>query len=166
MAQETIFQHFIFQQFILPFVLVFTIVFAILEKTKLLGDDKKQLDAIVAFVIGLIFVTAVFPKIVVGNLILFLTVALIVMFVILLLWGFVFGEIKEGFTPPDWMKWTLGILIGLAVIVALVAAVGLQSGLIDFLFKQEWSSAFWTNFLFVVVIVIALALLLKAKKAS
>ena len=68
---ETIFQHFIFQEFILPFLLVFTIVFAVLEKTKLLGDGKKQLDAIVAFVVGLIFVTAVFPKAVLGNLILY-----------------------------------------------------------------------------------------------
>ncbi|GAH78833.1 unnamed protein product, partial [marine sediment metagenome] len=116
MASETIFQSNIVQQFILPFVLVFTLVFAILEKTKLFGEDKKQLNAIIALVIGLIFVTAVFPTVVVTNkLILFLTIALVIVFVVLLLWGFVFGEIKEGFKPADWMKWVLGILIGLAV---------------------------------------------------
>lgn len=164
MASETIFQSNIFQQFILPFVLVFTLIFGVLEKTKLLGEGKKQLNAIIALVVGLIFVTAIFPKVVVGNLILFLTIALVVMFVILLLWGFVFGEIKEGFTPPDWMKWTLGILIGLAVIIAIIWAVGgSQSGIIDFLFKQDWSNTFWTNFAFVIVIVIALVLILKNK---
>ena len=36
----------------LPFVLVFTLVFAILQKTKLLGDNAKQANAIIALVIG------------------------------------------------------------------------------------------------------------------
>jgi hypothetical protein len=48
MAGETIFQNFIIKDFILPFVFMFVLVFAILEKTKILGDGKKQLDAIVA----------------------------------------------------------------------------------------------------------------------
>ncbi len=45
---------------VLPFLLVFTIVFAILEKTKILGVEdgkpKKNLDSMVAFVIGLLVV--------------------------------------------------------------------------------------------------------------
>lgn len=164
---ETIFQHFIFQDFILPFLLVFTIVFAILEKTKLLGEGKKQLDAIVAFVVGLIFVTAVFPKTVVANLILFLTVSLIVVFVILLLWGFLFGEIKEGFKPTNWMKWVLGILIGIGVIFAVIWAVGLPTGVTSWFSKLNWSSPFWINFSFIIVIAVALALVLrKVKKPS
>ena len=71
MAAETILQSTIVSKFILPFLLVFFIVFAILEKTKLLGDGQKQLNALLAFVIGLIFTGAVFPKEVVGNLVLF-----------------------------------------------------------------------------------------------
>ena len=91
MVEETFLQHWVFTQFALPFLLVFFIVFAILQKTKVLGDDKKQLDALVAFIIALIFVGAIFPKLVVANLILFLTVAIIVVFVGLLIWGFVSG---------------------------------------------------------------------------
>ncbi len=72
------------------------IVFAVLEKTKVLGDDKKQLNALLAFVIGLIFVGAVFPKLIVANMILFLTVALVIVFVVLLLWGFVYSG-EKGF---------------------------------------------------------------------
>jgi|SRR3989344_5869788 len=45
---------------ILPFLLVFTLIFAILEKTKVLGQEdgrsKKNLNAIIAFVIGLLVV--------------------------------------------------------------------------------------------------------------
>lgn len=162
---ETIFQYPIFQEFILPFLLVFTIIFAILEKTKLLGEGKKQLDAIVAFVVSLIFVTAIFPKAVVSNLILFLTISIIIVFVILLLWGFVFGEIKEGFKPANWMKWTLGIVIAVAVMFAVMWSVGLPAGVTDLFSKLNWSSPFLMNFVFIIVIAVALALVLR-KKAS
>jgi len=50
-----------FYDFILPFLLVFTIVFAILEKTKILGVDKdneskRNINAVIALVLGLLIV--------------------------------------------------------------------------------------------------------------
>jgi len=165
MAEETILQHWIFTRFAFPFLLMFFIVFAVLEKTKLLGEDKKQLNALISFVVGLIFVSAVYPTLVVSNLILFLTVALVVVFIALLLWGFVFGE-KEEFKIKGWMKWVLGVLIGIAVVVAVLWATGVQNKVIGLLFNQTWSSAFWTNALFVVVIAIALALVIGKSKSS
>ena len=166
MALETILQHEIFTKFILPFLLIFVIVFAILEKTKLLGDDKKQLSAIIAFVIGLIFVSVAYPKIVVSNMILFLTVALVVVFVVLLLWGFVTGaSLKENILKKE-IKWVVGIVIVLAVIIAVFWAMGIENDIFDFLFKQSWSNSFWTNFLFIAVIAAALALILKKKASS
>lgn len=162
MAGETIFQYWLVTQFILPFLLVWTIVFAILEKTKLFGDDKKQLNAIIAFVIGLIFVGAVFPKLVVSNLILFLTVAIVVMFVALLLWGFIAGqELKTDILKNKGLKWVVGIAVVISVIIALLWASGIEGNVIDFLFNQTWSSTLWTNLAFVAVIAIALAIVLK-----
>ncbi|MBW2995757.1 hypothetical protein KY332_00490 [Candidatus Woesearchaeota archaeon] len=38
---------------LLPFLLIFTIVFAVLQKSKILGEDKKNFNVIVALVIGL-----------------------------------------------------------------------------------------------------------------
>ena len=166
MVEETIFQHWIFTRFALPFLLVFFIVFAVLEKTKLLGDDKKQLNALLAFVVGLVFVGAVYPTEVVGNLILFLTVALVVVFVVLLLWGFVFGSFKkdEGFVPEKWMKWILGIIIGIAVVVAVLWATGAEQKAVDLLFDQDWSGTFWGNAAFIVAVAVALALVLRKSK--
>ena len=159
----TIFQHFIFKEFILPFLLIFTIVFAILEKTKILGDGKKQLDAIVAFVIGLIFVSVAYPKSVVNNLILFLTVALVIVFIVLMLWGFVSqGEIK--ILENKTLKWILGIAVILVVIIAVIWATGMSVGFLDLLFKQTWSKTFWTNVFFIAVVAFALALVLKKSK--
>ena len=162
MEVETIFQHEILTKFAYPFLLIFFIVFAILEKTKVLGEDKKQLNALIAFVLGLIFLSAVQPKMIVGNLILFLTVALVVMFVALLLWGFVSGgELKTDFLSNKTVKWVVGIGVMIAVVIAVFWAAGIDSGVIDLLFKQSWSNALWTNIAFVVVIAIALALVLK-----
>ncbi|OGI12743.1 hypothetical protein A3K64_00700 [Candidatus Micrarchaeota archaeon RBG_16_36_9] len=162
MAEETTFlQNWIFTKFLFPFLLVFFLVFAILEKTKLFGDGKKQLNALIAFVIGLIFVGAVYPKLVVENMILFLTVAMVIVFVVLLLWGFVFGEIKEGFKPADWMKWILGIAIGVGVVVAVIYATGINTKIGTFFANQ---SQIWTNIAFVVVIAVALALILLTKE--
>ena len=53
---ETIFTSNLVVETILPFLLIFTIVFAILEKSKILGDGKRQIDAIVALAIGLLFI--------------------------------------------------------------------------------------------------------------
>ena len=163
---ETILQHPILTNFVYPFLIVFLIVFAILDKTKLLGEEKKQLNALLAFVIGLIFVSAVYPKIVVSNLILFLSVALVVMFVVLLLWGFIFA--KEGggvvFTQP--MKWSLFAVVTVSAIIGILWSFGVTGKVYDFFFNQSWSSDFWTNLIFIVLIGIALGFVIKGTKSS
>ena len=166
MATDTIFQSWIFKDYILPFLLIFALVFAILEKTKILGEDKKQVNAIIAFVIGMIFVSVLYPKEVVGNLILFLTVAIVVVFVFLLLYGFVVADKKEGFKLEGWLKWTFAGIIGVAVIIAVVWATGDPFGIIDWLFNQPQRGTFWTNALFIAVVVVALALVIKSTKDS
>ena len=159
---ETILQHWIFTRFAFPFLLVFFVVFAILEKTKILGD-KKQINALIAFIIGLIFVSVVFPVDVVTNMILFLTVALITMFVALIIWGFVkgIGGEKVQIIESKAVKIILGIVITIAVIVAILWATGFYTPIYDWLFKQDWSGSFWTNLLFIVVIAVTIALVLK-----
>ncbi len=166
MAAETFLQNPIFSQYLLPFLLVFFIVFAILEKTKIFGEGKKQINALISVVIGLIFVGAIFPKIIVGNLVLFLTVALVAVFVILLIWGFIFGDIKEGFKPEKWMKWILGGLVGIAFIIALVWATGWWDNLKNFLSGGTLGSTIITNAVFLIVIAVALALVLMKTKGG
>ena len=162
---STILQSWVVSKFILPFLLVFFIVFAILERTKLFGDGKKQLNALTAAVISLIFVGAVYPKIVVENLILFFAVAMIALFVILLLWGFIFGDAKEGFKLEAWMKYLLGFGILVAFIFGLIWATDWWGNIINF-FKSSLGQSITTNAIFVFIIVVALAAVLagKAKK--
>jgi hypothetical protein len=159
---ENILQSELLTSFVYPFLLVFFIVFAILEKTKAFGDDKRQLNAFTAFVIGLIFVTAVSPKMIVGNLILFLSVGLVIVFVILLLWGFATGG--DAKFDSKGMKIGAGIVIILAVIIAMFLITGVWDDIWDTLFKQGWSSDLWTNIIFVILIAGALAAVLAGGK--
>ncbi|MEM3091231.1 MAG: hypothetical protein QXX55_02010 [Candidatus Pacearchaeota archaeon] len=166
---ETFLQNEIFSKFILPFLFVFFLVFGVLEKSKLFGSEKKQLNALIAFVIGLIFVAAVSWAQIASNLILFLTIALITMFVGLLLWGFISGE--EGFKfsdAPKGLKYFIGIVILIIVLIALVWALGLSGtfflNIYNFLFGSSWSKNFWTNALFIAVIIIALVLIIGKEK--
>jgi hypothetical protein len=162
---ETIFQNLVFQEFILPFLLIFAISFAILEKTKVLGEDKKTVNAIVSFVLGLVFVTAVFPKAVITNLVLFLSVALIVVFVVMLLWGFI-TEGDAQFKVTKGMKWFLIFGVGAGLLFLLIWTLKVQTGFFDWIPERDWTGPFWTNLLFVIVIAVALALVLKNPVSS
>ncbi len=164
----TILQHPILTDFLYPFVLMFFIVFAILEKTNVLGD-KHQLNAFLSLVIGLIFVSAVFPRIMVTNLILFLVVGLVIIFVGLMLWGFVSGK---GTIDNKGMKIFLAILIFIAIILAVIGISGFGGGIesfftkiFNFLFNSGWSGSLWTNLIIIVLIVgaVLVAISVKAK---
>jgi hypothetical protein len=160
---ETILQNWIVTQFILPFALIFFILFGILEKTKVFGEDKKQLHALISLVVGLVFVGAVFPKTVVENLTLFLTIAIVVVFIALLLWGFIVGETPK--VPGKLQGFVAGVVI-IAVAIALLWALGVQGTFFDFLFRSSWSADFWTNAAFIIVVIAAIALVVGGSKKS
>ncbi len=165
MAEEiTFLQNWIFSKFLLPFLLIFFIVFAILEKTKLLGEDKKQINALISFVIGLIFVGAVYPKLVVGNLILFLTVAIVCVFVALLLWGFIFGEVKDSKLHKG-LKLGLGLVASIAFIWAIFWATGWGENVTNlFSGGSGLGQTILVNGVFLLVIAVSLALVLLGSK--
>jgi hypothetical protein len=168
MAIDTIFQATILTNFIYPFLLLFFLLFAILEKTKLLGSENtRQLNALISVIISLIFVGAVFPKIVVGNLVLFLAVGVVVIFVIMLLWGFVAGKDKIDLGKTGKV---IAVLIILGVILVILGSIGfgpvgeVVNKIGKFMFNSGWSSSFWTNALFVIIVAVALAIVLKSQK--
>ncbi len=159
-----ILQHEILTQFVYPFLLIFFIVFAILEKSKMFGEDKKQINAFIAFVIGLIFVGAVAPKLIVNNLVLFLSVAIVIVFVILLIWAFITGG--DAKFENKAIKIIAGILIIIAVVIMIFMVTGIFDTVTDTLFRSSWSSDLWTNVVFIVILVVALAAVLASAKSK
>ncbi len=166
----TILQSALLTDFLYPFLLVFFILFAVLEKTNIFGSDKKQLNAAISLVVGLIFVGAVFPKIIAQNMVLFMSVGLVIIFVGLVLWGFITGEV-----PKPGAKWNrfYAILLSISIVTAVLWVSGLGGGVFlgiqavfAFLFGSNWSGTFWTNVLFVGLIAIAVVVVLKGKAVA
>ncbi|MCX6749940.1 MAG: hypothetical protein NTZ83_00615, partial [Candidatus Pacearchaeota archaeon] len=132
------------------------------------GEGRKQINALISFVIAFIFVSAVFPKEMVNNLMLFLTIAIAIVFVVLVLWGFITGEEGLKFSGfPNGLKWAIGIFIILVVAIAVLWAAGVNIGsFLDNLFHRSWSNTFWTNFVFIVLVVAALVIVLTTGKGK
>ncbi len=161
-----ILQHEALTGFVYPFLLIFFIVFAILEKTKALGSENKQVNAFVSFVIGLIFVAAVNPKLIVTDLVLFLSVAVVIVFVVLLIWGFVTGSEAKFGEGSKALKVVIAVIIIIAVIIFLFMSTGISKEVYDWLFKSSWSNDVWTNIIFVVIIAAAIAVVLGSKSSG
>jgi hypothetical protein len=118
----------------LPFLLIFTIVFAILQKTKILGEEKKNFNAVVALVLALTFiiphVTGRYPSnydpvnIINGFLpgVSLLIVAIVMLFVLIGLWG---GDAKWVGGSPSAM---IAILAAIAIVWIFGASAGWWTG--------------------------------------
>ena len=109
-------------QVMLPFLLIFVIVFAILQKTRILGENKKNLNVVVAMVVGLLavvpHVTGKFapesdPVLIINNSLPSVSIVLVAVVFLLILIG-VFGQdvVMLGMTAPGWI-----ILISLVIIL-------------------------------------------------
>lgn len=165
MASAIFLQNTIFTAFILPFFLVWLIAFAILQKTKLLGSEAGQLNAFISLVIGFIFIAAFNYSSVVNNLVLFLAISLVIIFVTMLIWGFVSGEGGFSLGEHKGLRNILLVALIIAVIIGVIWAFGIplsgsNGSVTNLLFNQVWSQPFWTNLIFVVLIGIALALVI------
>ncbi|MEM4259179.1 MAG: hypothetical protein QXS38_00230 [Candidatus Pacearchaeota archaeon] len=138
---------------LLPFLLVFAIVYAVLQKSEVLGKGKKQTDAIVALVVGLLVVAVGSVTNIITNLVPILAVGLVVLFIFFLLWGIAF---KEGaFEVSKSVQW---VIAGIAAIVV-VAAVLHYSGGLDYLTNlvSGGGSSLLTNIVFIVLVIVAVA---------
>jgi hypothetical protein len=144
-----IFEHVFFKEMLLPFLLVFVVVFAILQKSKILGDGKAQIDAMVAFVIGLITITFAYQTGVIVKLMGWLALGVAVILVFLILYGFVAGDLSKA---PDWMKITFGILAGLFTVGVVVYVTGLGD-VVKGWFNDFGSEGFFMNAIFVLLVI-------------
>ncbi|MBD3252586.1 hypothetical protein GF386_02555 [Candidatus Pacearchaeota archaeon] len=151
-----------FIEYLLPFILVFTLIFAILEKTQLLGEDKRRVNAIIGLVIGLILIASPANAIVV-QLMPFLAVAAVILFVFMLLYGFVVGK-TEGDVLGKWWKVVFGALLAIALVMVLLIITGWWDFVYDFMFNTSTGTQVWVNGLLVIVIAGAIVAVLFGKK--
>ncbi len=132
---------------LLPFLLIFVIIYAILQKTKILGEGRKNLNTIVALVVGLLVViphvTGRFPAnadpvIIINDALPQVSIVLVAVIFLLILIG-VFGQdyVMLGVTMPGWIT-----LISLIVIILIF---GGSAGWWDAGFGQTLEDFFGTE---------------------
>ena len=138
-----------FTEVLLPFLLVFVVTFAILQKSKILGDGKAQIDAIVALVIGLILIGVPQPRNIIIGIMPWMAVGVAVLMVFLIMYGFVAGDLSKA---PKWLKVTFGSLAGLFTIIVVLGVSGLGNVLLDWV-SGAGNSTLWMNALMVIILV-------------
>ena len=147
---QTILSHPVFVETILPFLLVFTIVFAVLQKSKILGEGKRQIDAIVSLVIGLLVISFAQATGIIIQLIPFLAVSLVVLLVFMLLVGS-FGKSGDDLLPKG-LKTGLMVAALMAVAIAVLIITKAWQYIYDLIFIGGDSTLF-VNVIFVVIII-------------
>ncbi|MCK4649747.1 hypothetical protein KAT36_00805 [Candidatus Pacearchaeota archaeon] len=148
-----IFDNPFFTEMLLPFLLVFVVVFAILQKSKILGEGKAQVDAMVALVVGLILIGVPGPRDILVGIMPWMAVGVAVILVFLILYGFVAGDLSGAGTPA-WLK---NVFMGLATLFTLGVVLfvsGLGSKLWD---SFGGSSDVWMNVIMIVLVLGAMA---------
>lgn len=153
----------IFTQGILPFLLVFVLVFAILQRSKIFGEGKSQIDALISLAIGLILIGVKQPRDLIVRIVPWLAVALIVVFIIIVIYG-MGGEYdsdpKKGLKIPKWFNKTILIV----AIIFVVALVLILSGGWSYIKSQLSSnSSMFSNIILIIVIGVALWIVLGNK---
>ena len=137
---------------VLPFLLVFTIVFAILEKTKVLGTEKvegevyprKNLNAMAAFVIGFLVVAS--AQLVEAITRISANVVLLLMLAVffLMLVGTFFPSTEEVALKGGWRN-SFMVIMFVGIVFVFLAAIKTQSGASWLDIFWQWITSFWTS---------------------
>ncbi|MEK6964228.1 MAG: hypothetical protein AABX70_07420 [Nanoarchaeota archaeon] len=157
---------------VLPFLLVFTIVFAILEKTKIFGTEKgehgdvtkKNLNAMVAFVSSF-FVVASSQLVTAINQTVGQTFLLLLLSVLfLMLVGSFHTGGKEFELPDTWKKPMMGVMF-IGIVLIFLNSLGWLDMIYGYL-MQFWDSVAVSSLLLLLVIVVVMFYITQSPKTE
>ncbi len=141
---------------VLPFLLVFTVTFGVLEKSNLFGAGKKNLNAMVAFTVGFLVVAATQITTAIQLSVPKVAFMLVILISLLLLVGSLLGPQQSGLDL--WSKlnkvvtWPLGIIIAVALLAVFFNSVGWLDPIINF-FRANIGSPILSTLFFVGVMI-------------
>ena len=159
---------------VLPFLLIFTIFFAILEKTKVFGTDtiegvkysKKNLNAITAFVVSFFVIASAQLVEVITKVSSHVVILLLSSVFFLMMIGVVMKENEEGvFLEQGQTAFIVAMLIG--IILIFLNALNWLEPLYEF-FRDHWSDEWVASIVLIMFIVFFIAWVTKspAKKSN
>ncbi|MGV8141107.1 MAG: hypothetical protein ACP5NW_01545 [Candidatus Woesearchaeota archaeon] len=169
---------------ILPFLLVFVLVFALLEKTKVLGTDsvkdskgeryettKKSLNSMIAFVTGFFVVASTQLVAVINQTLSQVFLLLLLMVCFLMVWGTFHEQKKEGFflDPKNkHQKFYYNALM--AIVFVAIAAIFLNAlGWLDTIYgylKGNWNSDYVSAVILMLVVIGLIAWITREPKQA
>ena len=158
---------------VLPFLLVFTIVFAILDKTKLLGTEKgkddreytkKNLNAMIAFVMGFFVVASTQLVGVINKTLSQVFILLLLIICFLMLAGAFHAQSKEGFflnkkDHPFYYQ-AFMVIVFVSIIAIFLNAVGWLDVIYNYL-ADHWNTSYVAAVILMIVIVGFMAWIMK-----
>jgi len=154
---------------VLPFLLVFTIVFAVLERTKIFGTEKvagqevtrKNLNAMTSFVIGLLVVASTQVVAAINQGLAKVVLLLIVLISFLLLVGTFFGKGEEVMLTGGWRTWGMGS-VAAGVLLIFANEIGWLIPTWDYLISN-WDSSVVGSIILIILIVLFMAYITKGE---
>ena len=143
---------------VLPFLLVFTIMFAILEKTKILGLEKiegemmpkKNLNAMVALIVAFLVVASTRLVAAINEVMANIILLLILAICFLLLVGVFHSDKEFSLDKSPWVKFFM-IFMFIGIVVIFLNALGWLQEILKVLenFDQDWAA----TLVFIVLII-------------
>lgn len=140
---------------VLPFLLTFTIVFAILEKTKVLGVEKigkekteytrKNLNAMVAFIIGFLVIASARLVEAITRISSQVVVLLLLAVFFLMLVGSFFKKEEEVALEKGFWRYLFMIIMFVGIVFIFLDAIKTQAGKSWLMVFIDWLRSFWTS---------------------
>lgn len=149
-------------QTVLVFVLVFVGIFAILQKSKIFGEGKKQIDALVAVAMALIVASVGYAIDLISNLVPVMAVALVVILVFMILFGAVH---EKELKLTDGVRTAFGVAIFVLIAIAVLYFTPAWDYVRDIASGGDGSNVLM-NIIFIAVVVGAIIAVLKGTKSS
>ncbi|MEM4244737.1 MAG: hypothetical protein QW404_00165 [Candidatus Nanoarchaeia archaeon] len=147
-----------FYDIILPFLLIFTVAFGVLEKTRIFGqtEDKKpktNINAMIAFVISLFFVAT--PRLVESLQISLPQIALllVVLMSLMMVVGFIMSDKEFSFETHKGLKIFLIFCLFVGIILIFLNAVGWWEEFWDMFGFDFWTSTAGMTLIFLGVVI-------------
>lgn len=158
---------------VLPFLLIFTLVFAILEKTRILGEEdgkpKKNLNAIIAFTIGLLVIATANIVSIINDALPKIILVLVISITFLILIGTFWASGEFDFRKEH-RGWYLFFVIALflAVIAIFLQAIKVEGfGLLEIIFDyvvKNFGGPIVGALIILIIIIFAIWLVVHEKK--
>ena len=155
---------------VLPFLLVFTIIYAILEKSKILGTEetdgktvpRRNVNSMVAFVVGLIFVSVIRLVEIINQALPEIALVLIISVSLLMIVGLFWGS-TEVKLEKDWQKGLVFIVAFFVVLGIFFNAIGWWDNIINYV-DLHWAETVIPTLVFFIVIIAAIFYIVGGKK--